>query len=91
MANPGGFKKDIGGGLVTGLSFMRISPAVLSRKINSFLDQLHVDEQYVVLYPFEMDVERAITIAKAKGWKQGSKDILHPCFSLSDVVVRRLA
>lgn len=70
---------------------MRISTATLNRKINSFLDQLQSDDAWVALYPHDMDLERAKTVALAMGWKGSSKDILYPCFSLEQVVVRRLA
>jgi len=70
---------------------MRISSTSLNRKINSFLDQLQSVDLYVILHPYEMDAEQAKTIAKAKGWSGAAKDVLMPCFSLNEVIVRRLS
>jgi hypothetical protein len=70
---------------------MRISPSALNRKINSFIDQLRSVDLYVILHPCEMDPDEARTIAMAKGWNGAAKDVLMPCYSLNEVVVRRLA
>lgn len=70
---------------------MKISASTLNKKINVFLSQLEAPDQHVILYPSDMDVERAKTVAKAKGWKGAARDVLMPCYSLADVVVRRLA
>ena len=69
---------------------MRISPATLNRKIESFINQLQSDDSWVVLYPHDMSQDRAKIIATAMGWKGGAKDIFYPCFSLANVAVRRL-
>jgi len=71
--------------------FMKISAVTLNKKINGFLSQLEATDQYVILYPSDIDPERAKTVAKAKGWKGSSRDVLMPCYSLNDVVLRRLA
>jgi|LakMenEpi03Aug12_release.lakeMendotaPanAssembly.Ray.scaffolds.fasta_scaffold15847_6 hypothetical protein len=70
---------------------MRISTATLNRKIASFMDQLQSDDAWVVLYPHDMSQDRAKTIATAMGWKGAAKDVFYPCFSLGNVVVRRLS
>ena len=78
-------------GLRHALLLMKISASTLNRKINSFLAQLQVDDQHAILYPSDMDLERAKTVAKAQGWKAASCDVFMPCYSLDRVVVRRLA
>ena len=69
---------------------MKISASTLNRKINGFLSQLEIQDHHVILHPSEMDQERAVTIAKAKGWKKCPKDVFMPCYSLDSVIVRRL-
>jgi hypothetical protein len=46
---------------------------------------------WVVLYPHDMSQDRAKTIATAMGWKGAAKDVFYSCFSLGNVVVRRLS
>lgn len=70
---------------------MRISASTLNRKIAGFIDQLQTEDQWIALYPDDMPLERATAIAQKLGWKEGPRNLMVPCYSLANVVVRRLA